>query len=179
MGYGIYCDWLKEWENVDKWENNSYRVLCNALKDKKGKDFKAIAKELEILEDDGTLPEYWEETISENTNPIYNFIYPLNITPKDEDILKVSLKTNCCVLLNTDTNEYFLSLTGCGMDLSQDIALSYLWLEKWIPFELMRNVCTQKALSISKEEFKELKKAILEQAESYKGLMDRVINDWK
>lgn len=180
MVYSQYCNWSEEYKNSDKWENNTYRILCEVLEDNKHEQFEKVAKRFGVYEENSKnkLNEYWEDNIAEDTTPIYNYIYPLEITPSDEDILRVSLNTNCCVLLNTENNTYYISLTGCGMDLSQDIALSYLWLEKWIPFDLIRNVSSQECLSISKENFKELKTAILEQAESYKGGMDRVKTEW-
>jgi len=108
-----------------------------------------------------------------------NYIYPLVIEPKDEDILKVVQNTNCSVMYNNDEDKYYLVLCGGGMDLSQDIAVSYVWLEKWIPYELLVNVCSQKGLSIEKKHFKELKKAIIEQSENYKGRLQEIKEKWE
>ena len=178
MTYSIFCDWSEEYKNPDKWENNSYRVLCEVLEDKENPQFKEIAERYEVLED-GELREYWEDDLREPTEPIYNYIYPLECEPKDEDILKVSLKTNCCVLLNTEEDTYYLSLTGCGMDLSQDIALSYTILERWIPVDLLKSVSTQKGLSVGGEDWKFLRNSIIEQFEILKNQSESKIKEWK
>ena len=63
--------------------------------------------------------------------------------------MKVVKETNCTVIENTETGEWFLALTGGGMDLSQDIALAYLIVQGWIPTALAYNVSTQPCLSVS------------------------------
>ncbi len=118
--------------------------------------------------------------ISEDSaHPMMMFLYPLEIKPKDEDILRVVKNTNCSVMYNTETDKYFLVLCGGGMDLSQDIALSYVWLEKWIPEELLRRVAKQPCLSLSEKNWKELKKEVIEQAENYAQRFKQIKKDWK
>ncbi len=53
------------------------------------------------------------------------------------------------MVMKKDTEEYFLALTGGGMDLSQDIALAYIIAQGWIPTALAYEVSTQPELSVS------------------------------
>lgn len=119
-----------------------------------------------------------EEQIFENYVPMMNYGHLLDIKPEEEDILRVILNTNCNVMQNTETDEYFIVLTGGGMDLSQDIGLSYIWLQKWIPEDLIKNICSQEGFSISKENFKILKKEILEQSKRYAGCFSDLNKRW-
>lgn len=178
MTYIIYCDWMEEFKTPDKWENNSYRVLCEVLENKEHPQFKEIAERYGVLED-GELREDWEDDLRDPTDPIYNYIYPLEIEPTDEKILAVSLKTNCCVLLNTENDTYFLSLTGCGMDMSQDIALAYVLLERWIPTDLLKEVSKQKSLSVGGEDWKFLRNNIIEQLGVLENNTKRRLEEWK
>lgn len=178
MGYSIFCDWLEEFKHPDKWENYSYRVICEILEDKEHKQFKEVVNKCEILEN-GELREYWDDDIRGRTTPIYNYIYPLEFTPKDEDILKVTLKTNCTVLLNTENNIYYLSLTGCGMDLSQDIALSYILLNERIPMDLINSVSTQKDSSVNGEDWKILRSSVISQTKQNIDNAKRKLKEWE
>ena len=67
---------------------------------------------------------------------------------------------------------------GGGMDLSQDIALSYVWLERWIPEDFISRVCKQKNLSVYGENFIYLRNAIIEQTEVYKNRFEQLKEDW-
>jgi len=97
----------------------------------------------------------------------------------DEKILQVVERTVCTVMENTETGEWFLTLCGGGMDLSQDIALAYHIMDKWLPLELLQRVCTQPGLSISKEEFRTIGAIIVEQAEIEKQRFARLEEEWK
>jgi len=158
MSYAIYEDWTSE-NRFEKWENETISILRQIIEDEEHPKFKEVCKSLSLLDDKNKLVEYWEENLND-FEPIYNYVYPLETTPSEENILKVALNTNCCVMYNTENDKYYLSLTGCGMDLSQDIALSYVIIESWIPEDLLFNICSQEGLSISKESFKVLKEGI-------------------
>jgi hypothetical protein len=51
--------------------------------------------------------------------------------------------------MKKDTEEYFLALTGGGMDFSQNIALAYIIAQGWIPIALAYEVFTQLELNVS------------------------------
>jgi len=120
MGYAIFNDWSSE-NRFEKWENQTTLFLRQILEDKEHPRFKEIAKRLDVLDNKNNLVNYYEESI-DGYEPIYNYVYQLQTTPSEETILKIALKTNCCVMYNNEDDKYYLSLTGCGMDLSQDIA---------------------------------------------------------
>jgi DnaJ-class molecular chaperone len=175
----INIDWGEEFkDNFDKWENKTQNVLRSILEDKENEKFKEVAERLEVLNDEGNLQEYYEESL-DSYNPMMNFGYSLETEPNDEDILKVALNTNCSIMYNTETNENFIVLNGGGMDLSQDIGLSYVFIENWIPEDFINNISTQKGLSISEENFEILKKAIIEQSKNYSNRFKDLNKRWK
>jgi len=64
---------------------------------------------------------------------------------------------------NTETGEYFLTLCGGGMDLSQDIGYAYIILEKWIPRDLLTSISKQPLLSLGSKKYKRLAKEVISQ----------------
>ncbi len=171
----IYIDWTKI--DGDNWENVTQRVLREILEDSENEKFKEVAERLEVLEE-GELVSYWEENL-DSYNPMMNYVHILEITPKDEDVLKVALNTNCSVMYNSEEDKHYICLNGGGMDLSQDIGLSYIFLERWIPEDLISSICKQKGFSISKDNFEVLKNAIIEQSEHYKNRFEQLKKDWE
>lgn len=97
---------------------------------------------------EGSEVKYLDE-VADYQYPVMLYAYPLDSEPEREKIVEICRRTNCTVVMKRDTEEYFLALTGGGMDLSQDIALAYIIAQKWIPTALAYNVCTQPELSIS------------------------------
>jgi hypothetical protein len=177
MGYAIYNDWASE-DRFEKWENQTTSILRQILEDKEHPQFKKVAEDLQVLDDNNELVDYYEESL-DSYEPMHNYIYPLETTPNDEDILKVALNTNCCIMYNTEEDKYYLSLTGCGMDLSQDIAFSYVLIENWIPEDLLFSISSQEGLSISKENFKILKEGINKNIGRLTHQLERLKQDWK
>lgn len=174
MGYSININWEEEFKNnCDKWENIGRNVLiesCNHHNKETGKEetkarYYDYCEECDICED--------------SANPMMNYGYPLEIEPDDKDILKVIKETNCSVMYNTETNEHFLVLCGGGMDLSQDIALSYIILEKWIPKDLLMNVSKQPLLSLGRKNYKILAKEVISQLKSNADNLLRKSKEWK
>lgn len=98
----------------------------------------------------------------DSCQPMMNYAYLLETTPDDNKILEVCKKTNCTVMHKDDEDAYYLTLTGGGMDLSQDIALAYNILERWIPLELALSVSTQDGLSTSGKDFRQVMRACKE-----------------
>ena len=66
-----------------------------------------------------------EEQESEEFYPMMNYIYPLprGFKPSEEDKEKLNNTTIVCLM---DEEEYYLALTGGGMDLSWEICESYI-----------------------------------------------------
>lgn len=175
----INIDWLEEFQNnSDKWENTTQRVLREILEDSNNERFKEVAERLEVLNEDGTLKDYYEESI-DSYEPMMNYGHILETEPDDEKVLEVALKTNCSVMYNTEREQYYICLNGGGMDLSQDIGLSYVILEKWIPEDLINSISSQKGLSISEENFEVLKSAIIEQSKNYSDRFLSCAKKWQ
>ena len=129
----VFVDWTNE--NIcQKWEFVGRDVLL----EKKGE--RSEKNQNGIDEDDGY--------------PIYNFAYPLfkNRIDKD-DIFKACEETNCTVVYNTEDDRYYLALTGCGMDLSQDIASAYIIVDGCIDWDFLDSVYISKPLSVSKPNY--------------------------
>lgn len=129
----IFVDWSSEYNN-DTWDF----VGRNVLETKRG--VWSSDNQDGIEEDDGY--------------PICNFAYPLyskNI--EDEIILKACEMTNCTVVYNTKEDAYYLALTGCGMDMSQDIALAYMIIDGCIDWDFLDSVYVSGPLSVSKSNY--------------------------
>lgn len=109
--------------------------------------------------------------------PMMLYAYPLGFEPDDEKIIEVCTRTNCTVVENDLTGDFFLALSGGGMDLSQDIALAYLIIQGWIPTALAYNVSTQPCLSVSEEDYLAIMKAIKTQLENQIGYYQRHIRE--
>lgn len=95
----------------------------------------------------------WDDDNQDGLNeddfyPVMLYAYPLSDCPSDTQIRLIHKKTNCTVVKDTDTEEYYLALCGGGMDLSQDIALAYIIATGYIPIALVFEVCKQPELSV-------------------------------
>lgn len=147
MTFAISIDWHEEFDkSFDKWDNIGKRIaeeICNHT-EKGNSDtnmrYSGYCEDCGFSED--------------SFDPMMNYVYPLEKDPSDEAVKQVVKETNCTVMYNNETDEYFLALTGGGMDLSQDIALAYYYCDKWIPTELALRVSTQYGLSKSGEKWK-------------------------
>ena len=83
----------------------------------------------------------------------------------DEIRLKIALETACVLVQNNKTDDWFIALTGCGMDLGPDVAYSYVLAQKWLPLDLMEKLdvgwCKTQ---LSKEQFEKLSTIMKEQS---------------
>jgi hypothetical protein len=172
MGFSIYQDMQEVNENPNKWVNHGRYALENNCKHhEKGETENNIAysgycEKCGVYEDTAT--------------PIMNYLYPLELDNFEKDkILKVVQETNCTILENTETNEWFLALCGGGMDLSQDIALAYVILEKWIPTDLLTSVEKQPCLSIGKKKYKILAREVIRQLRHSELRLKQKHKEWK
>ena len=85
--------------------------------------------------------------------PMMLYAYPLAIEPSDDAIREVCRETCCTVVEDEESGDYYLALSGGGMDLSQNVALAYMIAEKWIPTALASEVSTQYGLNFSGETY--------------------------
>jgi hypothetical protein len=145
MGYSINVDWSNYHE---KWENTGRSLIEQNCKHEDGVQYNGYCEKCEVYEDD--------------CEPMMNYAYPLETTPDDDKIIEVCQKTCCTVMYNNDDDCYYIALCGGGMDLSQDIALAYHILEKWIPLDLALQVSTQDGLSKYNKEFRKVMRACRE-----------------
>ncbi len=97
--------------------------------------------------------------------PMMNYAYPLETTPDDATIKKITRDTSCTVVYNNEEDQYYLALTGGGMNLSQDIALAYMIAQGFIEWDLLSSVCLTNPLSVGKENFKKILKEAIRQFE--------------
>ncbi len=169
MGYAIMHDWSEYEEN---WRNHGRDILVASCKhhdkdkDNTNANYSGACEKCDICEDSAI--------------PMMNFIYPLELDGfRDEEILKVVKETNCTIMENEDTEEWFLTLCGGGMDLSQDIAFAYQILETWIPQDLLRNVCKQPLLSLGSKNYKSLAKGIIKQLKMEADRNKEKHKEWK
>ena len=88
--------------------------------------------------------------------------------------------TVCVLVENQKTDEWFLALTGGGMDLSPSIAYAYYLVQKWIPMELLQQLsagwCKD---SLSKEHFKTLREILVEQSKMESDRFNEKWKEWK
>ena len=169
-----------DWSEIDcdEWENSGRNALLSVLEDEENPRFKEIAKKLDVLDEENKLKDYYEEQVNSYSEPMMSYGHILETSPSQENILKVVLETNCSVMYNNNEDIYYIVLCGGGMDLSQDIALSYVWLERWIPEDFISRDCKQKNLSVYGENFIYLRNAIIEQTEVYKNRFEQLKEDW-
>lgn len=156
----IYVDWR------EAFKGNEWDCLGNhMMEEKKG-----------LWSEDS--PEGLE---SDDHIPIYNYAYPLALSSLDEEkIMRICDGTNCTVVCNTEEDSLYLALCGCGMDMSQDIALAYMIAyscdnEEYgrIPDHMLFDVIKEGAFSVSKEQFKHIQKALIEGFERLKESCER------
>jgi hypothetical protein len=173
----INIDWSEELKDCEKWVNHG-RVAIE-----EGCTHKTQDKYGDTEEDKETNMRYsgyceecghYEDTAS----PMMNFGHILDIKPDEEEILEVVNETNCTIMENTETGEYFIVLCGCGMDLSQDIALAYIVIQKHIPIDLINSICKQKGLSQSEKNFERIRKSIIETIDISISNLQRTKKEW-
>jgi hypothetical protein len=166
-----------DWTEAEGFENETQSILRQVLEDEEHPRFKEVTKRLEVLQD-GKLVDWWEESL-DSYAPMMNYAHILETKPEEDKILDVALKTNCSIMFDNEKDVYYIALNGGGMDLSQDIGLAYVILENWIPEDLINQISRQEGLSISKEDFKTLKKEIVKQSQTYSERYKTLSERWK
>ena len=118
--------------------------------------------------------------------PMYNYAYPLEITPDEDTIFRICDETACTVVYNTNEDAYYLALCGCGMDMSQTIALAYMIAHAYgeekfgrIPNHMLFDVYKSGALSVGNNEFKVILEKLEEVFKQLKNNCEREIKTIK
>lgn len=66
--------------------------------------------------------------------------YQDNIGKKEQKMIME--ETGCLLLYNREEGKWYLTLGGCGMDLSPALALAFALIDIWIPPDLVENLTT-------------------------------------
>jgi hypothetical protein len=171
--YSRSVDWSEEYE---QWENIGEQVMRQYYEDNP----QAAADDYGYeLDEDGKLDEDVLYELADHQAPMMNYAYPLRCEPSDDKVLRVCRETNLTVMYHTEEDEYYLALTGGGMDLSQDIARAYQILENWLPLSLLPNVCQQPELSIHGEAWLEMAEQITKQLRNEIQNLARDLKQWR
>ena len=131
--------------------------------------------------------ECYPEDKEQDNRPSMNFAYPLFCEPGEEKIIKVCEETACTVVYNSQDDNYYLTLTGGGMDMSQSIALAYIIADGCIDWDFLDEIYLTGAFSVSEEDFqiilKELERqftiSISNQTQKLKEVQDKLIQHSK
>jgi len=170
----VYVDWSRK-DILDHWDFTGADVLFEKLMD----DLKNCPHQngdREYCDECGIYPHDAMDTAA----PMMNYAYPLETsTLSDEKVLEVVENTNCTVVFNLDEEEYYLALTGCGMDLSQDIALAYILTIGYVPYHVAIDVNPQKHLSVGPKYWDLLKEKVIHALEGENITITSRINRWR
>jgi len=120
------------------------------------------------------------EDDSGNLAPMMNYIYPLDYQGLVTEEIRIELaQTNCILVEEESTGDYFLTLTGGGMDLSPAIAWAYYKAQKWLPLDLLHELKAGWVKdSLSKENFEELKAIMIEQLQNQIPRTQEKYKEW-
>ena len=120
------------------------------------------------------------EDDSGNLAPMMNYLYPLDYQGMVTQEKQIELaQTNCILVEENSTGDYFLTLTGGGMDLSPSIAYAYYKAQKWLPLELLHELKAGWVKdSLSTEKFEELKDVIVEQLQNQVSRTQEKYAEW-
>lgn len=120
------------------------------------------------------------EDDSGNLAPMMNYIYPLDYQGLVTQEIQIELaQTNCMLVEENETGDYFLVLNGGGMDLSPAIAYAYFKAQKWLPLDLLHELKAGWVKdSLSSEKFEELKAVIVDQLPSHISRSQEKYAEW-
>ena len=90
--------------------------------------------------------EYCEHCENGYVETYWNTVWGLG-RPYQDDIGKKEQKmieeeTGCLLLYNCEEGKWYLTLGGCGMDLSPALALAFALIDTWIPEEILESLHT-------------------------------------
>ncbi len=109
-----------------------------------------------------------------------NYLYPLDYQGLVTQEIQIELaQTNCMLVEENSTGDYYLVLNGGGMDLSPAIAYAYYKAQKWLPLDLLHELSAGWVKdSLSEEKFEELKAVITEQLENQISRTKEKFMEW-
>ncbi len=182
MVISISFDWSKNYNengearfnlecpNTDHHEQYGYQweTEYNATEDKNGEKC-APYEGCPCCEDD-----------SGNLAPMMNYLYPLDYQGLVTKEIQIELaQTNCILVEEESTGDYYLTLNGGGMDLSPAIAYAYYKAQKWLPLDLLHELSAGWVKdSLSEKKFEELKCVIVEQLENQISKTQEKFQEW-
>jgi hypothetical protein len=164
-----YSRSVEDWDH-ENWKYPAIDIMYGYYL--RSKKIKAEAKQYDVGVED------LAQEKADSHFPMMLYCYPLQFEPSEKQIIKTCLNTNCTIVQDRHTEEFFLALTGGGMNLSQDIALAYLYTDGRIPYALALNVSKQPGLSVSRKDFLKVAKKIKEELKVSIGIGKREIQGW-
>ena len=178
----IYFDWSENFKNNEDEPKMDLECPNSEHHAKYGHGWETeyeATKDLENNECDPYMGCPCCEDDSGYINPIYNYIYPINWVYDQEIQIKILKETNCSLVKNNYTNDWFICLTGCGMDLTPEIAYTYCICDKDIPHWILKalsvSYCRE---SLNSGQFQKLATYILQQVERDQNTFNDMMNKW-
>jgi hypothetical protein len=117
--------------------------------------------------------------ISEQYAPSQLVAYPVIGDLSDDKIAEICLNTECTVVKDTEKDQYYLSHTGGGMDLSQELAMGYMIARGRIPPEVAHSVSTQYGLNLKGEKWMAVAKQCKTELEIAAKRYQMKIEEWE
>lgn len=91
--------------------------------------------------------------------PIWNTVWEIGFLGgrdviSEETVKEVIRETNCLVLFNHEEGKWYLTLSGCGMDLTPELCYAWLLLGfEWLPLEWAESLHVDYAANLSRGKF--------------------------
>ena len=155
-------DWEKEFEDWD--------LICPLCEG----DPKKLEEDTCGWCENGHLETYW------NTVWGLNRPYQDNIGRKEQKM--VMEETGCLLLCNHEEGKWYLTLGGCGMDLSPALALAFALIDVWIPEGILVGVHTDwdyMKYVVGEKGAKRLIKEVIKSLEMYRRNGDNQLKKFK
>ena len=141
MSYAIYVENIanKFWGDEGNWKNLTWNLIVED-----GELLRTLYENANYndtcyneLEDEEKL-KYIENSdilhqLEDSYYPMMNYVHVLQLKPVKEDILKVYKNAPNIVLLEDDMSNYYIGLSGAGMDFSEEIAYAYMVVDRCVP----------------------------------------------
>ena len=111
-----------------------------------------------------------------------NYVYPLDHDGMVTDAkrTKIASETACVLVQKMETEEWFIALTGGGMNLSPDIAYAYVIAQKWLPTGFMYSLDVRYCKNeLGEEQFETLRDIMEQQSRMTKEEMADMHAKWK
>jgi len=116
--------------------------------------------------------------------PLMNYAYqfpchPDNLT--NEKLAKAGIETNTCVMEDEHNGNFYLALTGAGMDFSQDIAVAFsiLFPRRLMPLDWYPGIQNQSNLSLSDKNFNDLAEKMISDCKWASNLFKSLEKTWE